>query len=207
FGFTGVKAQMTAELLQWMWPSAVFIGLTGLWSSFCNAHQHFFTPTLGTVANGAVVIVAMYLLVPYFGVNGLAIATTLGFVFACVTMIPAMRRFGYEHRISLSFKDDEAMRSMGERVVPILLGAAISQATTFLERGFASSLGDGKMAALGFANTIVQLPMAVFVGAFTLPLFPLLASYVKRGEMTLMKGVLQKGLSYLLILLLPITVG
>ncbi|GAA4704642.1 murein biosynthesis integral membrane protein MurJ [Brevibacillus fulvus] len=199
--------QMTAELLQWMWPSAIFIGLVGLWSSVCNAHQHFFTPTVGTVANGAVVIVFMYLLVPHMGVNGLALATSLGYLSACLTMLPTMRSFGYRHRFRLGWKEDEAMRSMGERVIPIFIGAVIANVTTFLERGLANSLGEGRPSALMLANTINQLPQAVFVGAFTLPLFPLLASYVERGEMNEMKQVLQKGLAYLLILLIPITVG
>ncbi|MFY0543733.1 murein biosynthesis integral membrane protein MurJ [Brevibacillus sp. H7] len=207
FGLNGEMAKLTADMLQWMWPSALFIGLAGLWSSVCNAHQHFFTPTLGAVANGALVIAAMYFLVPAFGAEGLAMATTLGYLAAWLTMWPTMRRFGYRHRLSFVWHEGEAMRSMGERVVPILIGATIAQATTFLERGFASGLGEGKLASLYYANQIVQMPMAVFVGAFTLPLFPLLASYVKRGEMHLMKQTLQKGLAYLLILLIPVTVG
>jgi len=207
FGLSGEQADLTAEMLVWMWPSALFIGLAGLWSSVCNAHQHFFTPTLGAVTNGAVVIAAMVTLVPAFGATGLAVATTLGYLAAWLTMWPTMRRFGYDHRFELAWKEDEAIRSMGERVIPILIGAVIAQATTFLERGFAAQLGDGKNAALYFANQIVQMPMAIFVGAFTLPLFPLLASYVKRGELDQMKQTLQKGLAYLLILLIPVTVG
>lgn len=207
FGTTGEKMLLTAELLRWMWPAALFIGLTGLWSSVCNAHQHFFTPTLGTVANGALVLIAMYLLVPFYGVIGLAMATTIGYIAAAITMLPTLRRFGYEHGFNFHWRADQEMKSMGERVIPILVGAAIAQATTFLERGFASSLGDGKIAALMYANTIVQLPMAIFVGAFTLPLFPLMSSYVKRGELALMKTTLQKGMAYLWILLLPVTLG
>lgn len=207
FGLTGAKLDLTADMLQWMWPSAVFIGLAGLWTSMCNAHQHFFTPTLGTVANGAIVIGSMYFLVPVYGPQGLAIATTLGYLAAMVTMLPTLHRFGYRHRLSFSYHKDEALAGMGERVVPILIGAVVAQATTFLERGFAESVGTGAISALANANQIVQMPMAIFVGAFTLPLFPLLATHVKRGEMTEMKLILQKGLAYLFILLIPVTVG
>lgn len=207
FGVTGAKLELTAEMLRWMWPSAIFIGLTGLWSSICNSHQHFFTPTLGTVANGAVVIASMYVLVPVYGPNGLAIATTLGYLAAMLTMLPTLRRFGYGHRLSFAWREDDALKGMGERVVPILIGAVVAQATTFLERGFAEGVGTGVISALASANQIVQIPMAIFVGAFTLPLFPLLASHVKRGEMNEMKQILQKGLAYLLILLVPVTVG
>jgi len=207
FGLTGAKLEMTAEMLQWMWPSAIFIGLTGLWSSVCNSHQHFFTPTLGTVANGAVVIASMYVLVPICGPNGLAIATTLGYLAAMLTMLPTLRRLGYDHRLSFAWRNDDALKGMGERVIPILIGAVVAQATTFLERGFAEGVGTGVISALASANQIVQMPMAIFVGAFTLPLFPLLASHVQRGEMTEMKQILQKGLSYLLVLLLPVTAG
>uniref|UniRef100_A9U6Y9 Predicted protein n=1 Tax=Physcomitrium patens TaxID=3218 RepID=A9U6Y9_PHYPA len=121
FGLSGAKLELTADMLQWMWPSAIFIGLTGLWSSICNSHQHFFTPTLGTVANGALVIISMYVLVPIYGPNGLAMATTLGYLAAMLTMIPTLRRFGYDHRLSFAWKDDEALKGMGERVIPILI--------------------------------------------------------------------------------------
>ncbi|MGE5703646.1 MAG: murein biosynthesis integral membrane protein MurJ, partial [Clostridia bacterium] len=206
-GMTGQKAQVTAELLAWMWPSVFFIGLAGLWASICNAHQHFFTPALGTVTNGAIVIATMYALVPVYGPHGLAIATTLGYIAAAVPMLPTLKRLGYASRLSFGWSGDEALKGMGERVIPILIGACISQTTTFLERGFTAGLGDGKIAALSYANQIFQLPLAIFVGAFTLPLFPLLATYVKRGELDRMKDTLQKGMSYLWLLLLPITVG
>ncbi|KZE54692.1 virulence factor MviN [Brevibacillus parabrevis] len=207
FGLSGEKLELTAEMLQWMWPSAIFIGLTGLWSSLCNAHQHFFTPTLGTVANGALVIIGMYILVPIYGSVGLAIATSLGYLAAMLTMLPTLRSFGYTHRMSLAWREDASLKGMGERVIPILIGAVVAQATTFMERGFAEGVGTGVVSALANANQIVQMPMAIFVGAFTLPLFPLLASHVKRGEMNEMKQILQKGLAYLFILLVPVTVG
>ncbi|MGC5326368.1 murein biosynthesis integral membrane protein MurJ [Brevibacillus sp. SYSU BS000544] len=206
-GLTGAKGALATELLRWMWPSAIFIGLAGVWTSFCNAHQHFFTPTLGSVANGAIVILAFYLFVPIWGIDGIAIGTTLGFVATALVMLPTVRSFGYQLKTGTRFQNDEILRSMGERVVPILIGSAISQATTFLERFLANDLGDGKVAALSYAKQIAQLPTVFFVAAFTLPLFPLLASYVKRGELGQMKAVLEKGIGYLFILLLPMTVG
>jgi putative peptidoglycan lipid II flippase len=149
----------------------------------------------------------MYMLVPVYGPTGLAIATTLGYLAGMLTMLPTLRQFGYRHRISFAVRGDEALSGMGERVVPIMIGAVVAQATTFLERGFAESTGTGAISALANANQIVQIPMAIFVGAFTLPLFPLLSSHVKRGELEEMKGILQKGLAYLFILLVPVTAG
>ncbi|MGD8188716.1 murein biosynthesis integral membrane protein MurJ [Brevibacillus ginsengisoli] len=206
-GLTGAKAALATQLLRWMWPSVIFIGWAGLWTSFCNAHHHFFTPTLGSVANGAMVILAFYLLVPFWGIDGVAIGTTLGFVATAIVMMPTIRKFGYSIGAPSRLVNDEIMRSMGERVIPILIGSTISQITTFLERYLAAGLGEGKVAALSYAKQIAQLPTVFFVAAFTMPLFPLLASYVKRGEMDQMKSILQKGIQYLFILLLPMTVG
>lgn len=206
-GLSGAKAELATELLRWMWPSVLFIGWAGLWTSFCNAHQHFFTPTLGSVANGAMVILAFYVLVPFWGIEGVAIGTTLGFVVTALVMMPTIRKFGYSLKAPTRLENDEIMRSMGERVIPILIGSTISQVTTFLERYLAAGLGEGKVAALSYAKQIAQLPTVFFVAAFTMPLFPLLASFVKRGELDQMKAVLQKGIQYLFILLLPMTVG
>src|SRR5690606_22571865 len=140
--------------------------------------------------------------VPLGGITGLAVGTTLGFLAAAVVVLPTLKGLGYRHRPVLPPRGDEELKGMGERLVPILLGAVISQVTIFLERGLTAGLGDGRIAALSYAYQIAQLPMALFVGSFTLPLFPLLSAYVQRGELARMKQTVGKGMSILLLLLL-----
>ena len=53
------------------------------------------------------------------------------------------------------------------------------------------------------AQKLYQLPPAIFVGAFTVPLLPILADLVKQNKLGETKRILRQGLSYLHVLLIP----
>ncbi len=206
-GFDGTKKALTVDILRWMTPSILFIGLIGVFTSVLHVHHQFFYPSLGTVVNSLIVILSIFWLVPYMGVQGLALGTTLGFVGYAGIMLPSLRKKKYRLRLRGGWLSDHEMRGMGERVIPIFIGSVISQMTVLFERSLASGLGDAKVASLALAYSVMQLPMAVFVGAFTVPLFPLLSDYVKKQQWSEMKQLLEKVLSYLLLVLLPVMAG
>ncbi|MBO8164478.1 MAG: murein biosynthesis integral membrane protein MurJ [Brevibacillus sp.] len=205
-GFSPQAKQMVAEQLAWMWPSVLFIALLSLWSSLLNARDRFFASSLSTVVNAAVTILCFFLLVPLLGARGLAIATTIGFVLAAITLLPSILMLKMPFRLNFHWRGDPYLHSMGERFVPILIALILGQITVFFEKIIGSGLGEEKISALAYAMTIVQLPMMV-VGAATVPLFPLLSEYVKQRNLQEMNRVLTLGLRYLLVLLIPISVG
>lgn len=204
--FTGYTHELTVELFKVMIPSSLFIGLMGLFSSMLNVHNEFFISSFGSVVNSLIIIASFFIFVPLMGIHGVALGTLMGFIGFAFIMVPSLYRKKYTFRFNFSLQDP-LMKSMGERLVPIMIGSIISQLTMFLERFFVSQVGEAKLSALIYANQIMQLPMAIFVGAFTLPLFPLLSEYVKKNELKKMRGILEKGLLYLIIFLLPVTLG
>lgn len=206
-GFEPDKHAMTVELLRIMLPSALFIGIIAVISSVLNAHFEFFAPSFGTVINGIVVIVSIYTLAPMLGIYGVAWGTTAGYLIFAAYLIVPLRKKAYSLRLNARFKKDEQLRGMGERFIPILIGMGISQLYTIVERILASGLGDQKVTTLILARGIIDLPIAIFAGALAVPLFPLLAEYVKNNQMEQMKSILNKGLLYQYHVLLPATLG
>ncbi|GEN35210.1 murein biosynthesis integral membrane protein MurJ [Aneurinibacillus danicus] len=200
------QLEMGAKLLQWMWPSAVFIALIGVFQATLNAHQQFFIPQLSTVVNSLIVCTAYPLLVPFYGIYGVAMGTTLGFLFAALSMIYALKKERYSLAPDFRWNDTE-MKKIGERFIPIMLGSLITQVYTFIYPVLASGLGEGRVAALGYANIVYQLPTAIFVAAFTLPIYPYLVEYFTKGEMGRMKQSITEGMQYLFILMVPVIVA
>ncbi|MED0677001.1 murein biosynthesis integral membrane protein MurJ [Aneurinibacillus thermoaerophilus] len=200
------QLEMGTRMLQMMWPSAVFIALIGVFQATLNAHQQFFIPQMSTVVNSVVVCAAYLLFVPFYDIYGVAIGTTLGFLFAALSMAYSIKKEQYSFVPDFRWKDEE-MKKIGERFLPIMLGSLITQVYTFIYPVLASGLGPGRVAALGYANTIYQLPMAIFVAAFTLPIYPYLVEYFTKGELDKMKQSITEGMRYLFILLVPVTVA
>lgn len=200
------QLEMGTRMLQIMWPSAVFIGLIGIFQATLNAHQQFFIPQVSTVINAIVVCIAYPLFVPFYDIYGVAIGTTLGFLFAAVSMVYSIRKEQYSLKLDFAWNTVE-MRKIGERFIPIMLGSLVTQVYSFIHPVLASGLGEGRVAALGYANIIYQLPMAIFVAAFTLPIYPYLVEYFTKNEMDKMKRAITEGMQYLFILMVPVIVA
>ncbi|MCF6092586.1 murein biosynthesis integral membrane protein MurJ [Microaerobacter geothermalis] len=206
-GFSDQALELAIQLFNWMVPSLWFIGIIGLFSSVLNAHHHFFIPTFGTVVNSLIVIASIIWLTPYLGIEGLALGTMLGFAgYALLLVAPVLKR-SYSLSVDPHFYRHPEIKGMGERFVPILIGAGITQLTVFIDRFLASQMEAGRISALNYGFTVMQLPMAVFVGAFTVPLFPLLSEYVKQGEWRRLQTTVEKGIGLLWLVLIPTTGG
>jgi putative peptidoglycan lipid II flippase len=206
--FSPDKQLLTADMLRIMMPSVFFIGLIAILSAVLNAHDDFFATSVGPVLNNLIVIASIYVLTPWFGVAGIAWGTTAGFgVFAVYLLWPAIRCFRYTLRLNFRVRGERTLVTMGQRFVPVLFGTAVSQVYLFVEKILAGGLGDAKISALSLGFTLVQLPIAVFFGALAVPLFPLMADFVKQRRMGEMKAVLAKGFLYPYHVLLPTTVG
>jgi putative peptidoglycan lipid II flippase len=202
--YAGAELAMTVQMMRIMWPSAVFIAWIGLFQAALNAHEDFFWPMLSGVVNSVVVIAAYPLLVPHFGIQGVAIGTTAGFAVAALIMVLPLRRHRYTFGVNIHWNNPE-MRSIGERFVPIMVGSSVTQLTIFLEKFLVTPLGEGKVSSLTYANTFFQLPMSIFVSAFALPILPQLVEYNKKKDYDGMKDAIESALQYLLILTVPTT--
>jgi len=206
-GFTGDKHSLAADMFAIMMVAVVFIGIVSVFSSVLNAHHEFFAPSLGTLLSGVAVILAIYTVGSAYGMRGIAWGVTIGFVLFTIYLLPSMRRKGYNLKLDMQWRGDQDLRSMGERIFPVMVGSAVFQAYWIVEKLLASGLGDQKITTLGLANGIIQVPIGLFAGALAVPLFPLLSEYVKQQRMDDMKSVLGKGFLYQYHVLAPATVG
>jgi len=206
-GFTGDKHTLAVDLFAAMMMSVLFIGIVSVLSSVLNAHHEFFAPSLGTLLSGIAVIVAIYTVGPAYGMRGIGWGVTVGFLLFAFYLIPSVRRRQYKFGLDMKWRGDRDLRGMGERLVPVMIGAVISQAYWIVEKILASGLGDQKITTLGLANGIIQVPIGLFAGALAVPLFPLLSEYVKQRRMGDMKAILGKGFLYQYHVLAPATVG
>lgn len=197
---------LAAHLLRWMLPSILFIMLIGVFSSTLNVHNSFVLPNVGTIINSLILIAVLFIFVPVLGIYALALGTTLGFAGAALIMLPKVYLEKYTLRPNWHWNDPE-LKKIGERFLPIMLGSFITSINEFIEKFLVSGYGDDKIAVLVNAKTIYQVPMAVFVTAFAMPLFPLLVEYLRHKDLENTKATIEKGLSYLLILMIPTTVG
>lgn len=204
-GFSSEASYLTAQLTRIMFPIALLAALSMLVGVILNSLQHFAVPALGSVVFSLTVTATVFTLGSRWGIAGLATGTVLATVFQVAIQIPVLRRKGMQYRPILELKHPGVSR-IGALMLPVLLGNTVAQAYVFIERILASSLAEGSIAALNFANKLYLLPFNLFALAINIAIFPTMSAHAAKNELRALKDTTLSGIKFVGLLTIPATV-
>lgn len=200
------QVALTVSLLRVMLVSSIIFGLSGLLMGVLNAHQHFALPALAPACYRLGWIVGVLLLVPRWGVHGLAWGVVLGsFLHLCI-QLPGLRGRGARYHRGLGL-DNPAVREVGRLMAPRLIGVAVVQLNFLVNTNLASRMAEGSLAAITFAFALMIMPQALIAQATAIAALPTLSAQVALGEMTEMRATLARTLRGVLFFSLPASLG
>jgi putative peptidoglycan lipid II flippase len=203
------KFVLTVRLTRILFP---FIMLVGLWAYFMgllNSLRHFAMPALGPAILNIAMIVACIWFVPRTtpGVVALTVGVMIGGAIQLVVQLPIAFRLGFRWRWRwTSPGSGEVLRLLGPRV----LGSAVYQGSALIHTVLASLseiVGEGAVAALYFANRLVQLPLALFGTASAQASLPSLAEQAAHNDVETFRSTLLSVIRMVGFVILPSSVG
>lgn len=203
------KFDLTVRLTRIVFP---FIALVGLWAFFMgllNSLKHFAVPGLGPAILNVAMIAACLWAAPRMttGVVALAWAVMIGGVIQLAVQLPVAWRLGFRFRWRWRHPGTtEVMQLLGPRMV----GSAAYQGSVVIDTMLASLagiVGDGAVAALYYANRLVQLPLALFGTTFAQASLPTLSEQAAHGSLAEFHATLQKVLRMVAFVVIPSAVG
>ena len=193
-GFLGEpeKFTLTVRLTRILFP---FITLVGLWAFFCgllNSLRHFAMPALGPAVLNLIMIAGCLWVVPHVvpGVVGLAWVIMVGGVIQLLLQLPVAAARGFRWRWVWHH---EGSRQVMRLLAPRLVGAAVYQISVLFDTILASLgmlAGAGAVAALYFANRLVQLPLALFATASAQAMLPMLSERAALNDLRTFRDTL-----------------
>ena len=95
--------QLTVQMMRIFLMAALLISISGVLGSVLHSHQHFLTPALGRVLIDLGQITGMILLVPIWGVYGMAWGSVLGAGLTILVQLPALARQRVRLRLQIKF--------------------------------------------------------------------------------------------------------
>jgi putative peptidoglycan lipid II flippase len=205
-GFDGAVLELAVTLTRIMFPLLVFSGLATVFNGFLNANNIFGIPAFSGAVNNLVIIAAALTLGSLFGIHGLACGTVLGMVAAGLVQLPSLYRAGFRFRPVID-RRHPGVKKVWHLMLPITLGIAISQLYILIDRVLASLLVEGSIAALNFANKLIQLPVSLFVLALSTAVFPTLTTWAAEGKEAEVRHTLRRALRIIVLTTLPAAVG
>ena len=209
------KFNHSINLTRLTFPFVLFICLTSLMGAYLN--------TLGKFASMAVTPIILNLsliftLLIYFKSENLfLISSTLSFVVSIAGIIQVIwmyyniRRNKSKLSINFSFlktfKSDKEITKFFKLLLPAILGNGAYQINLLIDMILASTLPDGSISFLYYADRVNQLPLGVLGIAIGTALLPVLSSQIKKNQKKEAEKSISKAIKFGILFSIPAFFG
>ncbi len=211
FGQEPGQAQLTVRLTRIMFPYLILIALTAFQAGILYSLNAFFAPSFGPCLLNLAMILSVW--VACFFSLPLAYTISVGVLIGGVWQFGAqwwaLRRRGVHWKVPISL-NHEGARQIGRLLVPRLWGGTVYQLNVFVDT-FCASLavivGSGGIAAIYYANRLIQFPLGVFGYALSSVALPSLSRLAQQKDMVQFRSTLFFVLRNLMLVLIPTAAG
>ncbi|GIX15884.1 MAG: putative lipid II flippase MurJ [Rhodothalassiaceae bacterium] len=198
------KAHLAVELTRLTFPYLACISLVALLAGVLNAHDRFAAPAAAPVLLNLTFIAALLLFAdgPPVTARRLAFAVTVAGIVQLVWLVLAAARAGIRLRF-VRPRWTPGIARLLTLMLPVALGAGITQVNLMVDVVLASFLDDGALSWLFYADRLNQLPLGVIGVAVGTTLLPALSRAHAAGRPAEAERLLAQALNLTLLLALP----
>ena len=204
-GYEGEALQVAINFTRITILGIVFTGLSYVMTSYLQIKNDFIMPGLSSVPKNIIIIVATLLSIkhgPYLMIWGTLIGMASEFVF----QLPYAIKKGYRYVPVIDIKD-KYIKKMAWLIMPVLIGVAVNQVNTLVDRTLASTLPVGTVSALNYSNKLTSFVIAIFITSISSVIYPMLSQLSSENNQERFTASVIKSINCVIILVLPITVG
>ncbi len=205
-GFAEVqgKLDLAVELSRICFPYLLFISLTSLQAGVLNSLGRFAAAAGTPVLLNIVAMTGLWALAPVTETPGHALAwgTFAAGIVQFVWLAFSVRKAGMPLRLVRPRLTPE-VRLLGRRIVPGAVGAGVYQVNLVINTMIASTVANGAVSYLNYADRVNQLPLGVVGIAIGTALLPLLSRQLKAGEMDAARESQNRAMEFALLMTLP----
>ncbi len=162
-------------------------------------------PGLISVPKNIIIIVSIILSVkynPYIMIWGTLIGIATEFIF----QLPFAIKSGYKYQLYINIKD-KYIKKMSWLIGPVLIGVAVNQINTMVDRTLASTLVEGSISALNYANKLNGFVMALFITSVGAVIYPMLSKLSSEDNKEKFISSVVQSINSVILLVIPISIG
>jgi len=203
-GFTGQTFDNTVTIGVFALLCAPFQIIMMVAVSYFNMDGRFVYNNLQSLVTNGIIIATLFITI------GSAFLLGLGY-FAAV-LAPALlitflaMRHGLRLRPFIDLKDP-CLKQVLIMSVPVFFGQVAAQANIMIDRSFASTLGEGIVSSMKYANLVCSFATTVFASSIAIVIFPRLSEHAAKGETDRLKTTTVAALRTFILIIAPLTLG
>lgn len=205
-GFDGRSADLTVYLSRIIFPMMVFQLVSGIATGMLQAEGQFSAPEIAGLVQNLAIIGAILIFGPRYGITAVALGLLIGVLGALIVKLSALVRLGFRWKHVFDLNDPD-LRRMLILMIPALIGAGAGRINGIVDRILASSLPEGRVAALNYGVRLYDLAPGIMGGSIITVMYPTLSQMAAKGDWQRFTRNLARGLGFIHFLLTPIAAG
>ncbi len=205
--FPAEQQALTVQLMRVLLLSTVVFSVSSILTGTLHARQHFLLPALAPSLYTGGIIIGAVVLQPLWGIFGLAWGAVIGAGLHFAVQVPGLLRYQVRWLPALSLADADVRRVaalMLPRVIDLLMARASIE---WLNNNLASGMGEGRVSALRYSYTLMNMPWTLIGTAIATAVFPTMAALAARGDVAAQRRALSGSLRAILTLAIPAAAG
>jgi putative peptidoglycan lipid II flippase len=180
------KFEITVRMAQIMFSFLFMISSYAYFMGILNALGKYALAAFAPVIWNVTMIITTFVPITWLASPGDAIAwgVVIGGALQTALLIPALVRAGYFPKLSSlveSFKNPDVQKVF-RNMLPGMVGLGLLQITTIVNLRFASSLGEGPISYIYWADRLMELPLSLVSVSLGTALLPTLSGLWSRGD-------------------------
>ena len=201
-GFTGEKLALTVKMTRVVMPALPLFGLYYFFSAVLNAQKKFKIVEAATMFVGLGVVLSVLFLTDAIGSMSMVVGTLLAYFLQLLLLLPSIvRSFRYEPVLTLR---ESRTREFFRLLAPSAIGVAAAEINSVIDSALASTLSEGSVSALEYAQRINTFATSLMVMPIVTVMFTKFSEYVADREKEGFSVTLRNGMEALGVICIPI---
>lgn len=204
-GFEAEQFRLAVEFTRIMMFGGLFLAITKIMTSYLQIKEDFIIPGLVGIPFNIIIIASIIISIKT-NIYVLAIGTLLAMASQFLFQIPFAYKKGYKYKPILNLKD-EYVKKMIWLVGPVFIGVFVNQMNAVVDRTLASTLVEGSISALNYANRLNGFVMGLFIATLGAVIYPMLSKLSSQKDNEKFTESVVSSVNSVVLLVVPISVG
>lgn len=204
-GFDKNSLEFTKKLLIILLPTVIFQIAASLLSSIHQVNHRFLIPAIAPILGAIISLVIVLLLSSRIGISSLAFGTLVSSVIVIIVIFFSLNRINFGLILKFDFKDRNLI-ALIVVAMPLFFGGIIYRLMPVFERMIASTLPQGSISYLGYANQFLAILATITTSGIATTIFPRMSKAYSENDFNSLKNSFLMALKSILLVVIPVAI-
>jgi putative peptidoglycan lipid II flippase len=206
FGFDEEQFRLAVSLLRIGIPAIIFSCIIGIFRGYLQSEFRFIESALSQLPFNGIYILFLLFLSNKLGIKGLAVTAIIATASQIPAQIYGLKELGYKYKFYFDLKD-RYIKKVSYLIPPVLISGATYDLNIIIDKSLASTLAEGSISALNYANKIYDLTVNIFIASIITVLYPILSKKSNEENYESLKNNIINGMNTVILLTVPSLTG